>query len=99
MNNIEKKLLEKIVDLHSTPSGAFSIRKNGVLQDKSSTKEIEIIPKKNKSGIDIKIKSGDVSINAINITSHDQIVLETMIIQLQTVESEFKENLKVIRRE
>lgn len=58
MNNIEKKLLEKIVDLHSTPSGAFSIRKNGVLQDKSSTKEIEIIPKKNKSGIDIKIKSG-----------------------------------------
>lgn len=47
----------------------------------------------------IKIKSGNVSIIANNITSHDRIVFETMIIQLQTVESEFNENLKVIRRE
>ena len=58
MNEIEKKLLEKIADLHSTPSGAFNIRKNGATLNRSSSKEIEIIPKKDKSGIDIKIKDG-----------------------------------------
>lgn len=58
MNEIEKKLLEKIADLHSTPSGAFNIRKNGTTLNRASSKEIEIIPKKDKSGIDIKIKDG-----------------------------------------
>lgn len=58
MDEIEKKLLEKIADLHSTPSGAFNIRKNGATLNRSSSKEIEIIPKKDKSGIDIKIKDG-----------------------------------------
>lgn len=56
MNNIEKKLLEKIADLHTIPSGAFNIRKNGQSIGRESTKEIEIIPKQNKSGIDIIIK-------------------------------------------
>lgn len=58
MNEIEKKLLEKIADLHSTPSGAFNIRKNGTTLNRACTKEIDIIPKKDKSGIDIKIKDG-----------------------------------------
>ena len=53
MNSIEKKLLEKIADLHSVPSGAFNLRKNGQAVERQSTKEIDIIPKKNKSGIDI----------------------------------------------
>ncbi len=58
MNKLEKKLLEKISDLHTMPSGAFNIRKNGQLFDRASTKEIEITPKKNKNGINIKIKDG-----------------------------------------
>ena len=58
MNKIEKKLLEKIADLHSTPSGAFNIRKNGTTLNRACTKEIDIIPKKDKNGIDIKIKDG-----------------------------------------
>lgn len=53
MNNIEKKLLEKIADLHSVPSGAFNLRKNGQAVERQSTKDIDIVPKKNKSGIDI----------------------------------------------
>lgn len=56
MNNIEKKLLEKIADLHKIPSGAFNLRTNGQAAARNSTKEIEIIPKKNKSGIDIIVK-------------------------------------------
>lgn len=58
MNDIEKKLLEQIADLHSTPSGAFNIRKNGTTLNRANTKEIDIIPKKDKNGIDIKIKDG-----------------------------------------
>ena len=56
MNNIKKKLLEKIADLHSVPSGAFNLRKNGQAVERQSTKEIDIVPKKNKSGIDIILK-------------------------------------------
>lgn len=56
MNDIEKKLLEKIADLHQLPSGAFNIRKNGQVEGRNTTKDIEIVPKKNKSGIDIIIK-------------------------------------------
>ena len=56
MNNIEQKLLEKIADLHKIPSGAFNLRKNGESNMRNTTKDIEIISKKNKSGIDIIIK-------------------------------------------
>ena len=55
MNNLEKNLLEKLTDLHKLPSGAFNLRKNGQTENRISTKEIEIRPKKNKSGIDIII--------------------------------------------
>ncbi len=56
MNNIEQKLLEKIADLHKIPSGAFNLRKNGESNMRNTTKDIEIISKKNKSGIDIIVK-------------------------------------------
>lgn len=56
MNDIEQKLLEKIADLHKIPSGAFNLRKNGESNMRNTTKDIEIISKKNKSGIDIIIK-------------------------------------------
>lgn len=56
MNNIEQKLLAKIADLHKIPSGAFNLRKNGESNMRNTTKDIEIISKKNKSGIDIIVK-------------------------------------------
>jgi len=55
MNNLEKSLFEKLTDLHKLPSGAFSLRKNGN-SEITSTKEIEIRPKKNKKGIDVIVK-------------------------------------------
>lgn len=58
MNDIEKRLLEKLTGLHKMPSGAFNIRKNGAPLARESEKDIEIIPKKKKSGIDIIIKDG-----------------------------------------
>lgn len=56
MNNLEKNLFEKLTDLHKIPSGAFNLRKNGESESRTSTKEIEIRPKKDKSGIDIIVK-------------------------------------------
>lgn len=53
MNNIDKELLEKVADMHSIPQGSFNIRKNGESVERKSTKDIEIVPKKDKSGIDI----------------------------------------------
>ena len=56
MEKIDKELLEQIANLHSVPEGAYNIRKNGEALSRNSTSDIEIIPKKNKSGIDIIVK-------------------------------------------
>lgn len=56
MNNIDKELLKQVADLHKTPQGSYSIRKNGESVAINSTSEIEITKKQNKNGIDIKVK-------------------------------------------
>ena len=58
MNNIDKELLASVADLHSMPLGSYNIRKNGESVERNSTKDIEIISKKDKSGIDVIVKSG-----------------------------------------
>ena len=55
MNNIEKDLLLAVSDLHQIPSGAFSLRENGKSVQINNTTNINIVPKKDKSGIDIYI--------------------------------------------
>lgn len=61
MNNIDRDLLLAVADLHQVPSGAYNIRKNGKAIDRKTTENINIIPKEDKSGIDIVIKSGTVN--------------------------------------
>lgn len=61
MNNIDSDLLLAVADLHQIPSGAYNIRKNGEGIDRKTTENINIIPKTDKSGIDILIKSGTVN--------------------------------------
>lgn len=52
-------MLGKIADMTEIPSvGAYNIRKNGQGIERRSTENIEIIPKKDKPGIDIMIKPG-----------------------------------------
>lgn len=58
MNKVDKELLKEIADMHSVPQGSFNIRKNGESIARNSTKDIEIVPKKDKSGIDIIVKEG-----------------------------------------
>ena len=59
MDAIEKDLLMKIADLHGVPEGAYNIRENGKPAGRSSTANIEIVPKADgTSGIEIYIKPG-----------------------------------------
>lgn len=58
MDIIQKHILEEVAGLHEMPSGAYNIRVNGSSAGRNSTVNVEIIPKTDKSGIDIRIKPG-----------------------------------------
>ena len=56
LDKISENLLNQIANLHEIPNGAMSIRKNGKSEIRSS-KNIEILPKKDASGIDVIVHS------------------------------------------
>ena len=58
MNKVDTRLLREIADLEGTPKGAYNIRKNGKLDSRGNTANIEIVTKEDKPGIDIHIKVG-----------------------------------------
>ena len=58
LSQTELGLLRQIADLEKTPQGAYNIRKNGQADSRSSTANIQIEPKTDKPGIDIRIKDG-----------------------------------------
>ena len=55
MLKVDSDMLKTIADLHEVPQGAYNIRKNGAAMGRRSTEHIQIIPKEDKPGIDIKI--------------------------------------------
>ena len=61
MDSIEKNLLEQVAGLHEIPEGAYNIRANGELAGRNTTANIDIITKKDVSGIDIFVKPGTVN--------------------------------------
>ena len=58
IDEIQKRLLMEVADLHKVPEGAVNIRANGELAIRNTTANIDIVSKENGSGIDIKIKPG-----------------------------------------
>lgn len=56
LDEIQKRLLEEVADLHGVPEGAYNIRANGQKAARNTTADIDITTKTDKSGIDIKIK-------------------------------------------
>ncbi|MGN0355127.1 MAG: SufB/SufD family protein [Muricoprocola sp.] len=58
IDEIQKRLLEEIADLHTVPEGAYNIRANSELAERNTTANIDITTKEDKSGIDIRIKPG-----------------------------------------
>ncbi len=66
----KKNLLKEISDLHSIPEGAFNIRIDGAVALRNTTANVDIVPKKDKSGIDIYIKE-----NTKNESVHIPVIL------------------------
>ena len=58
LDEIQMRLLREVADLHEIPEGAYNIRSNSKAAGRQSTANIEIIPKTDVSGIDIRIKPG-----------------------------------------
>lgn len=56
MDEIQKRILEEVADLHEVPEGAYNIRANGEMAGRNTTANIDIISKPDGSGIDIRIK-------------------------------------------
>ena len=58
MDEIQRRLLLEVADLHDVPQGAYNLRDNGKSVGRSSSANIEITSKEDGSGIDIRIKPG-----------------------------------------
>ncbi|MBQ6680589.1 MAG: SufD family Fe-S cluster assembly protein [Lachnospiraceae bacterium] len=58
LDEIQKRLLREVADLHDVPIGAYNIRANGTSAGRQSTENIEITPKTDVSGLDIRVKPG-----------------------------------------
>lgn len=56
LNKVDNSLLANIVDLKKLKKGAYNIRKDGKGIERVTTENINIVPKKDKPGIDIYIK-------------------------------------------
>ncbi|MBR6915961.1 MAG: SufD family Fe-S cluster assembly protein [Clostridia bacterium] len=58
LDEIGKRLLSEVADLHEIPEGAYNIRSNSEAAGRRSTENIEITPKTDVSGIEVRIKPG-----------------------------------------
>ena len=58
LDDIQRRLLAEVADLHKVPEGAFNIRANGKMDSRNTTANIDIVSKEDGTGIDIKIRPG-----------------------------------------
>ncbi|MBQ6205925.1 MAG: SufD family Fe-S cluster assembly protein, partial [Oscillospiraceae bacterium] len=58
MDEIKKRLLLEVADLHDIPEGAYNIRADGQSAGRRSSAHITITPKPNGSGLEIDIQPG-----------------------------------------
>ena len=61
MDEIQKRLLKEVADLDALPVGAYNIRADGQAAGRRSTANIEIVPQKERQGIEIHVKDGTVN--------------------------------------
>ena len=58
LDETQLRLLREVADLHKVPEGAYNIRSNSQSAGRQSTANIEIVSKKDVSGLEIHIKPG-----------------------------------------
>lgn len=83
LTEVENRLIREVADLHEVPMGAYNFRANGGLAGRNTTANIDIVSKKEGSGIDIHIKPGTVNENV-----HIPVVLSESGLQ-ETVYNDF----------
>lgn len=72
MTEVVKSILETVADISDKLTGAYNIRVDGKSVGRSSSKNIDIVPKENGMGIDIFVKPGTK-----NETVHIPVVVES----------------------
>ena len=92
MDAIQRRILAEVANLHDVPEGAYNFRANGKLAGRNNTANIEIVSKKDGSGIDIHIKP-----NTKNESVHIPVVLSASGLK-ETVYNDFfvEENCDVL---
>ena len=58
LDEIQKRLLREVADLHKVPEGAFNIRSNSQSVGRASTENILIEPREDGQGLTVRIKPG-----------------------------------------
>jgi len=58
LDEIQKRLLREVADLHTVPEGAYNIRSNAQSIGRQSTENIEIVPRETGDGLTIHIRPG-----------------------------------------
>ncbi len=58
MDEIQKRLIAEVANLHDVPEGAYNFRTNGALSGRNTTANIDISTKEDGTGIDIRIRPG-----------------------------------------
>ena len=58
LDEIQKRIIAEVADLHEVPVGAYNFRANSKLAGRNTTANIDIVSKEDGSGIDITIKPG-----------------------------------------
>ncbi len=58
LDDMQKRMIEELTELHEVPVGAYNFRANSKLAGRNTTANIDIVSKEDGSGIDIKIKPG-----------------------------------------
>lgn len=60
ISEIEREIFCEVADFQGAPEGAYNFRVNGKSVGRRSTGNINIVPKKDNSGLDIYVKAGTV---------------------------------------
>ena len=58
LDEIQKRLLREVADLHQVPEGAYNLRSNSQSAGRQSTANIEITSKEGVSGLEVRIRPG-----------------------------------------
>lgn len=58
LDEIQKRLIAEVADLHEIPEGAYNLRANGETAGRNTTANIDISSKEDKSGIIVRVKPG-----------------------------------------